>query len=1171
MVSAKSFKARFLKGDMLYPAIVAVLAALVFGGSVTSYAYPGESAGLLVKAMDLETVARDVPEHALWLFFARIAVAWTGSVYMCNMLSAVCGVASAWLLASMTIFYVRECCKDELASKYTSVTARVAGTVAGVAFVFAPPVWESSMHFGFRMFDVLCVLLVFRLLVSASRHDRKIVAYATAAGAATGACMVECPAFFTLSLVYLLAVAAIAHKSDCRRSDEEKPVMLPAVFAYLISLVAVFFALLAVVAAAYAGTPEAADLELASTGAAAVRMAVKLRGEMLEWFPRGGWMWLLVFGFLPVAASVFSTMAAFGAGRHKPSQCLFHVALTMCLIVAVAPSDFPVRPLVVLRPSGREPALLYTGIAAVTGYLAAYWWLLFRGPDREKTGADGFQYSVKWPRMLAAIMLGLMAFILPVSAAMDSSAVATADGAFADLSAKALVENMGERQWILTRGGRLDNHIRLAAKFGGKELHIVETSRTGEKAYRKALAALAERKGFAPEVVNAASVDVRSFFSALLESDSEAAKKICVYDIPDLWYESTTGVKCKPLPDGLFFAGAPDAESPTPGDALARKKRFLELWDALEPHLDAPEESGGMLTSEERQRADMRRQMGFVANNIAVYLQEAGLDREAFETYTLVNTVIDPGNISTVFNLYEMSLPGYNYRGSKKGEANPALRRSSEYRASLDDIMERAKNDPYLRYDLWNLSLKYGYINSPRGALVEGYKWARSGMPRAAIARIRKGIFLLPRDRQVELYNQMGMIYADFGSGLDSVETYNSVLESDPTNKGALRGLALLSLQNGDLDRAAELLERIEAARDGQTNLEAAFLALAKRDLDGARETLQKLAALSPNDSRLQGLLCSVILQQSDECAARAAKLAADAETLSEPERGRTLYEARKLEDAAAETLREAEVVVLPRLKALAERNDANSRFSYHFANALLLSHKGDEYARRARDEFFQAYIARPYVSGLADIVLRRDLVLRDVKAAESHARQVLAGNNHHVYANYVMGTIALRNGNLNAAVTFLNEAEREMSASGEGSPKRQYAPVLNDLAEVMRRMGRAKEAVELARRAISCDESLYVAHETLAAAMLDAKLDAKAALDSANRALEICQRENGGRIDMRLRITLARAWEANDKPSLALAELRKVKKDKSDDIGEFDREEMNRLDDILSGRMKQR
>ena len=135
--------------------------------------------------------------------------------------------------------------------------------------------------------------------------------------------------------------------------------------------------------------------------------------------------------------------------------------------------------------------------------------------------------------------------------------------------------------------------------------------------------------------------------------------------------------------------------------------------------------------------------------------------------------------------------------------------------------------------------------------------------------------------------------------------------------------------------------------------------------------------------------------------------------------------------------------------------------------------------------------IARATVErGVKDGVVRVDRVghqlitldfgIGDWELAERDAIRVLREDRHHATANAAMGAINGSRGDYEAAERYLRRGMRE-----EGRGK--SAIVLNDLAFTLARLGRAKEALPLAREAVAATPGNWNFRETLAYALIRA------------------------------------------------------------------------------------
>ena len=223
---------------------------------------------------------------------------------------------------------------------------------------------------------------------------------------------------------------------------------------------------------------------------------------------------------------------------------------------------------------------------------------------------------------------------------------------------------------------------------------------------------------------------------------------------------------------------------------------------------------------------------------------------------------------------------------------------------------------------------------------------------------------------------------------------------------------------------------------------------------------------------------------------------------------------------------------------------------------ALVYMRKGPTFRKQARDALVIASLSRPDVSVAGDMILGLDIELDDGEAAERHARTILRRDRHDKLANYVMGSLRLKEGDYSTAETFLRlsvEADRPIAAAQ------------NDLAEVLRRQQRYEEAEKFARAAVKNQEKLYVAWETLGAALLDQGKDLDEAEKCVEKAIKLSKTESKIE-DIRMQITLARVQIARGALDKARTTLRTLRK-RSSELSNYDRDQLETL--VKSARLK--
>lgn len=762
-----------------------------------------------------------------------------------------------------------------------------------------------------------------------------------------------------------------------------------------------------------------------------------------------------------------------------------HIALAIVSVLTIAT---PLAPAAATASAGVLPVVACFFVAAMSGYLAAWW--AYASVVRAKA-------EERW---FARIVLGVMSAVWILSAVMGTLSCDARRGAFADAVADRIVADLGERTWLVT-GGELDDHLRLAAHRRGKVLNLVSFARASDGDY---LAWLAGRVA-ASDLEPALKVDLRHslalgivpFAEDVLALGTNAAAHVAVFSAPDLWY----GAEMTPVPETLFY-GADPARA-VPSGAL----------DGVLSCLKAPAGWGSWRFARSEKDAvrrlelALRRHLGRVANDRAVWLQERGRDDEAFELYRRVLDEIDADNLSSLINLYEMA----------QAKHPAALRRRAEFDRRLKAVVD----DKTRRYELWALATTYGYVRNSDMFLRLGFDWARSGHPGEARSQIRRAMDFVPSDRRSSLQNMLASLYAGEERRSASRAAYEAVLATDATDRGALLGLARLSVADGDTEAALGYLDRAAKAGGDDPRLagELAMAALLRGDAAKARALLVKATDAKPDDLRLLSLLAAATMQLAD-----AAK------------------------DATEKTALEGELErkLLP---AIEKQTGDSGDYHVQTMRGFLALRRGAGYRREARDAFALAAQARPDVAATRDIVLGLDIALNDSVSAEAHAREALKLNRRAPTANYVMGSLALGRGDLEDAEAYLRRA----CAAAKPNPL-----ALNDLAEACRRKKSYAEAESFARRAIAAAPGLYVAHETLGTVLLESGGDAAEAEKCIRRACDLSK--GGGRpADIRMLVSLARVQLARGDSRVARETLRMVG-ERAGELSDFERKEYEEL-----------
>ena len=1023
-----------------------LLALLVYGCTLASYLYPGESAVLFTQWIGLDTLP--LPLHPIWGGIMK-SIGLTSAVRL-HLLGLVCGVLSAGFLCYLVGFFVFQTIGQEDVINHARTTSLVAGVGAAVVFIFSTATWMTSTHLDVRQFDVTLALAVFMLYVPLVRFPRLTYVLSPVIGFVVSAGIVEGVVFVPLALVFLLALVATVVKNGFK-------FYLPTAL-FLVALTVGWLLL----------SHHSADGFYAENGEYTNAWDVlwacahSYFHEIHDWIFRPGGFVVLLLSVLPFIACTFA--ASRGLNNERTwSQYLFHASMTVCCVLATAT---PLSPDGMTRAFGTAPVATTTLVAATCGYLLAYWYLLARTP-LPTTDVDAQKLPVMKLGRQAAPYVGCgLAVLLLLASVVNAFSRDGDGGAFADACANEMLDRLGPRTWLITDGS-LDAHLSVAAASRDKELHIIcfKGRREAEdKAYRDMIADLVEANKVRIEDADMiADLSFKLKEQGLLEflkkwfkSDPDIMEKVAVVGWPDFWMWAN----CRPVPEGLFFGGVKDEKSV---DGLKLKADFEAFWKELEPILVSDRRKGSRAIREvsdpiEVQRLELRRHLGLIANNLGVLLQNLGHDAEAFDMYELVLGTIDCDNICALFNVYEM------FRAGAKKEL--AARRQ-EVEQQLKDIVA----DQSRRYNIRPLSGYYGYIRSPEIFIKSGISWARSGEMGYALALLKYAIDLVPGgEPSEELLHTVASIYAQSGQTLKAREVYEKTLERDAANHEALMGLWLLSIREGAFDKAKDYLKRSVDApvKEGAVRMDVALLHMMNNDLDAAREELSRITFLHPNSMQGWMLLAFVVLQQSDKV---------------------------KDDKERQDVLAKVENEILPKMEALA----ASPRdFCVLMVRALVLMRKGDDEdsLKRARSALELVWMSRPEV-GVGVMVLDLDYRLLDRKSAERHALQILRLDEDHPYANWVMGSIRMMEDKMPEAERYLR-----ISARAAHPP----AAAQNDLAELLRKSGRLEEAEKYARAGTQNNPKLYVVWETLCATLLDQNKNLDEAEQCILKAMELSE-----------------------------------------------------------------
>ncbi len=1064
------------KIDFIVSLGLGLIALIVYLLTLSDYVFPGMSAQYMATFSGIEPST--LPVYPLWgaVVAAISSIPALSMAVRLNLVSVVCSVISVILIYRIMSFLIYECIQEEYSVEYASKVSVYGGIVSAVALMFAVPVWQAATQLRVESFNLMLALVLAFLLVQYALYRWRVflVLFAFLMGAA----IVQSVYFIPAAPVFIIFLIYILLKD--RSLSLGRVTWMGAIAVGGLSLYYFF-------ARSFYISHNVELMGYSNLMQVIVKVWRFQLNQLNAGIPRTGWAVLLLFSVVPWVAAGFASGRALNNERSW-SQYILHFTLFVFVIISL--TNAPVSPWALLRPTGRLPVFCYAMVAMVTGYLFVYWYLLLKVKRTSRTH-DTRIITKRAGDWLGMIMTYPVVVITLLVAIINVFECKPGRGRFADEFANEILNRLGDRTWFIT-DGTLDSHLMILAAERGQELNLIALQKDLDPYYLRSMERLIEEKNLfsGSELISMKStlkLGILPFVQDWFAIQDDIATKAAVFGVPDFWYSAGL----TPIPEFLFFSGSKDINEFKERNLF---EEYSAFWDKMLALL--PEDREGYRDHSTLMARNLRRHLGFISNNLGVMLEDIGLDEQAFATYTKVHVDIDPDNVSSMINRFEMARRGVSCADPFKDSIERELK----------DFISSLKH----RYPLWSLSRYYGYVRSPQIFAKLGYGWALSGQTRAALAGVTRAINLLPAEERIANLSSLASIYALTEQSDESAEVYREIISNDPSNRQALMGLGRIAVKEGAFDKASKWFEQAAKSTDKEHSggLEWAFVHMMNNDLDKARLALQQTTDLQPKNLNAWALLAHLQLQNRE--------------------------------------INEVETIVIPKMEKIAGTLD---NYFVQLTKAMMNMKKAEKdqhaerYLRVAREGFIRAGKLNQSALYLNDVILDLDIQLNDQDAALLHARQVLRKNRKHSLANYVMGSLRLREGSYGDAEDFLRR-------SVDAKP---IYPALNDLAEVLRRIKRFGDAERFARDAVKMNPDAYIGWETLAAVLVDAGIKLEEAESAVNKALSLNNE------DLRVQVTKARVLVAKGDVELAREVIRKIKS-RQQELMPFEREELDRI-----------
>ena len=289
-----------------------------------------------------------------------------------------------------------------------------------------------------------------------------------------------------------------------------------------------------------------------------------------------------------------------------------------------------------------------------------------------------------------------------------------APGAAYALWAEIVCRGLDKRKWIISDADdALNAYMEAAAFLNGKKVHIISTAKDLNEDCQDELSQLikAEKVGGkrCSDLVAVLKKDgILPFIQDWFAADPDLGSKVLMIGVPDFWIVGGY----VPVPSNLAFVGMRSKTRIVPEGwtGEGENEKLQKIWARLNKRVDVGKK---LPKNEILRRRWVRQRFGMIANNAAFLLAEAGRDADALDICGAIVELIDPDNVSAIFNAFEI------VRRMK----NP----NAEVKQAVEKKLKQIGDDPKKRHQRWTLSRSYGYVYNAEIFAKMGYAWAKSG------------------------------------------------------------------------------------------------------------------------------------------------------------------------------------------------------------------------------------------------------------------------------------------------------------------------------------------------------------------------------------------------------------------------------------------------------------
>ena len=802
--------------ERILPVVVFFLALLFFTLTLCPTAYLQESAVHIARHAGLDPFVN--VGNMLWGVVLKTALVFpVGTIAVkANFMSAVFGAGCVALLFFVVTRFRHDHSNEEGLYNYPSRTIGLfSGLAAALFLAVSPPFWFVATRAHPFPFQACWLLGAVALLVQYRSKGRPRLLYLSCLvygiGISEYAAMIAIFPLFGLFLLFALMKQDKLTLAEMMRCG---------------ALVLLGSSVLLLAAWRYTRTEAFAARELDGYFAALLLVAKDYYVTLARSVPRVGWLmiallcvapWFPVVGVPKLDDHATLTAAKFG------SYALRFVATVIAVLILFNTHLAPFH-LLELKSLVVTP---YLFVASWFGYLAGYWLILLGTPHR-------FGLRVPLMKRMGAAACALTLLALTVGAGIYNHRFTDPrHGAAAAHLAKGILDDLGERKWILD-DGILDPLLRIEAADRGIDVNILNARNSVLKPYLAYISSLFDD----PVLQSMAEAGIVPLFQQWAARDPELHRKLLLTTNPDFWLRIGLGVNTA----RFSYGGVPASKGVhTPVAPLEEQVAFWRELDALlDPSAGAPEPLASI-------NRFLRRRASKLVNNSGYFLQSDGRAVEALESYRLAYEIYAE-NLSALVNLVNLSAELHSPD-------------ADEWQTTFDHVLENLEQRP----EIWAISYAYGYIHDPVAMAQRGMTWAMSGEPEVAVKVMEQAAASGAGGRLFEL--ALAHAYSAAGDVDKSAKVYQEQLKKDNTDVTALFGLGRVMVGKRELDSARNCFARaLDAGAPAPAVLtELAGIALLEGDLQEAESLLTSVIAEEPNHERGLCLLIMLIVDGHSE------------------------------------------------------------------------------------------------------------------------------------------------------------------------------------------------------------------------------------------------------------------------------------------------------------------